>query len=195
MAVELPELLVPDGPAWRTWLSENHQQSQGVRLVLGKKGGSVTELVYDPALRHALCFGWIDGQVTTRDEGSYAQRFTPRTARSRWSARNVGLVGELTAAGLMEAAGLEAVAAARSDGRWDSAYAGSRTAVVPADLAAAIEASPAAAAFFPSLSSQNRYAILYRVEEAKRPETRARRIAAFVQMLEQGETVHPQKRP
>ncbi len=191
----LPELLLPDAAAWRAWLADHHADSRGVRLVLHKLGGSVTTLTYDGALRAALCFGWIDGQVGARDAESFYQRYTPRTARSRWSARNVGLVAELDAAGLMMPAGLAAVRAAQADGRWEAAYAGPRTAAVPPDLAAALAASPAAADFFATLTSQNRYAVIYRVEEAKRAETRARRIASFVEMLERGETVHPQKGP
>jgi uncharacterized protein YdeI (YjbR/CyaY-like superfamily) len=192
---ELPELLLPDAAAWRAWLAANHEGSAGVRLVLHKKGGSVTTLDYDQALSEALCFGWIDGTVRRRDEGSFTQRFTRRRARSAWSARNVGLVAELTSEGRMAPAGLAAVAAAQSDGRWDAAYAGPATSTVPDDLAAALAANPAAADLFARLTSQNRFAILYRVGEAKRRETRDRRIAGFVAMLERGETPHPQSAP
>jgi uncharacterized protein YdeI (YjbR/CyaY-like superfamily) len=193
-AVELPELLVPDADAWRAWLAEHHEEPIGVWLVLHKLGGQITELSYDQALDHALCFGWIDGQVGRRDEGSYRQRFTPRRARSAWSARNVGHVQRLTAAKLMQPAGIAAVQAAQADGRWDAAYAGQADAQLPADLLAAVEADPAALRTFATLTSANRYALIYRVNEAKRPETRQRRIADFVAMLAEGRTLHPQGR-
>lgn len=193
MADDLPELLVPDAAEWRTWLDAHHADSVGVWLVLHKKGGTVTTLTYDQALDEALCVGWIDGQVGRRDAGSFRQRFTPRQARSAWSARNVGHVARLEAEGRVRPAGAAAIAAAQADGRWDRAYAGPATAVVPPDLAAAIAADPRAQAMFDVLTSGNRYAIIYRVEAVKRTDTRARRIAEFVAMLARGETVHPQK--
>jgi len=193
MAAELAELLVPDAAGWRDWLAEHHATSPGVWLVLTKKGGTVTALDYAAALDQALCFGWIDGQVGRRDAETMRQRFTPRRSRSAWSRRNVEHVARLTEAGLMMPAGLAAVEAARADGRWQAAYAGPASAEVPDDLAAALAASPSAQAMWGVLTSQNRYAITYRVGQAKRAETRARRIAEFVAMLERGETVHPQK--
>ena len=193
MAVELPELLVPNAPAWRTWLVENHASAAGVWLVLTKKGGRVTALDYAAALDEALCFGWIDGQVGRRDVETMRQRFTPRRARSAWSKRNVEHVARLTAAGLMTDSGLAAVEAAKADGRWEAAYAGPAAAEFPDDLAAALSAKPTAQAMWGVLTSQNRYAITYRIAQAKRAETRARRIAEFIAMLERGETVHPQK--
>jgi uncharacterized protein YdeI (YjbR/CyaY-like superfamily) len=192
--IELPELLVADVAAWRRWLRKNHGDSGGVLLVLHKKGGTVTSLTYDQALDEALCVGWIDGQVRRRDDGSYFQRFTPRTARSRWSARNVEHVARLGAEGRMLPAGVAAVESARADGRWDSAYAGSATATVPDDFAAAIGANPAAAAAFAKLTSQNRYAFLHRLGAVKTPQARARNIDRFVDMLARGELFHPQKR-
>ncbi len=194
MAVELPELLVPDAAAWRAWLADNHASSPGVWLVLGKKGGQVTALNYAAALDEALCFGWIDGQAGRRDEGSMRQRFTPRRPRSAWSRRNVEHIARLSAEGRLTPAGQAAVDAARADGRWDVAYAGSAAAEVPPELATALDASPSARQMWDILTSQNRYAITYRIGQAKRPETRARRIAEFVAMLERGETVHPQRR-
>lgn len=194
MADDLPELLVPDAAEWRTWLDVHHREPTGVWLVLHKKGGSVTTLTYDQALDEALCVGWIDGQVGRRDAGSFRQRFTPRQARSPWSARNVAHVARLEAEGRIRPAGAAAIAAAQADGRWDRAYAGPATAVVPPDLAAAVAADPRAQAMFDVLTSGNRYAIIYRVEAVKRADTRARRIAEFVAMLSRGETVHPQKR-
>ena len=194
MAVELEELLVPDAAAWLAWLADNHASSPGVWLVLTKKGGQVTALDYAAALDEALCHGWIDGQVGRRDEGSMRQRFTPRRARSAWSKRNVEHVARLTAEGRMTPAGQAAVDAAQADGRWQAAYAGAAAAEFPADLAAALAGNQQAQAMWEVLTSQNRYAITYRVGQAKRPETRAKRIEEFVAMLGRGETVHPQKR-
>ena len=193
LAVELPELLVPDAAAWRAWLTDNHASSPGVWLVLTKKGGQVTELDYAAALDEALCFGWIDGQVGRRDEGSMRQRFTPRRPRSQWSKRNVEHVARLTAEGRLTPAGQAAVDAAKADGRWQAAYAGPAANELPDDLASALAASPSAKAMWDVLTSQNRYAITYRIGQAKRAETRARRVAEFVAMLERGETVHPQR--
>jgi uncharacterized protein YdeI (YjbR/CyaY-like superfamily) len=193
MPDELPELLVVDRALWRSWLAAHHDQDRGVWLVLAKKHVvEPTRLTYDEALDEALCHGWIDGQVGRRDERTYRQRFTPRRARSSWSKRNVGLIERLQAEGLMHPAGLEAVARAKSDGRWDAAYAGQAAIEVPSDLSAALDAEPEAKAMFARLTSQNRYAVLYRIHEAKRSDTRARRIERFVAMLAQGETIHPQ---
>ena len=194
MAIELPELLVPDAAAWRAWLVEHHATSPGVWLVLTRKGGTVTALSYDLALDEALCFGWIDGQVKRRDEQTTFQRWTPRGPRSRWSLRNVGHVERLTEAGLMAPAGLAAVEAARADGRWDAAYEGPAAAETPPDLLAAIAAVPAAQAMYDVLTSQNRYALYQRLTSVKGDAARARRVAAFVEMLARGETPHPQKR-
>ncbi len=194
MAIELEELLVPDAAAWRSWLEAHHADSPGVWLVLHKKGGEVTQLDYDAALDEALCFGWIDGQVNKRDAGSYSQRMTRRVPKSPWSARNVGHIARLEAAGKMTAAGRAAVESAKADGRWEVAYGGQATAELPEDLAAAIAAVPQAQAMFDVLTSVNRYAMIYRTISAKRPETRQRRIAGFVDMLARGETPYPQKR-
>lgn len=193
MPIELAELLVPDADAWRKWLAEFHAHSPGVWLVLHKKGGSVTELNYEQALTEALCMGWIDGQLGRRDEGSYRQRFTPRTPKSPWSLKNVERVLALTEQGRMQPAGQAAVDAAKADGRWQAAYRGQATAEAPVDLTEAIAANPLAQQAYRTLSAGNRYALTYRVNEAKRPETRARRIAAFVEMLARGETPHPQR--
>ena len=194
MADTLPELLVADRASWRTWLRA-HYHDEGVWLVLAKKRViEPTKLTYDEALEEALCHGWIDGQVGRRDERTYRQRFTPRRARSSWSQRNVGLVERLLAEGLMHPAGLEVVARAKEDGRWDDAYAGQATIEVPTDLSAALDEAPEAKAMFERLTSQNRYAVLYRIHEAKRSDTRARRIERFVAMLARGETIHPQSK-
>jgi uncharacterized protein YdeI (YjbR/CyaY-like superfamily) len=192
---ELAELILADAPAWRAWLTANHSMPDGVWLVLAKKGTiEPTELSYDDALEAALCHGWIDGQVRRRDELTYRQRFTPRRARSAWSKRNVELAERLIAEGRMRESGLAAVAAAKGDGRWEAAYAGPASIEVPDDLAAALAGEPRAKAMFEILTSQNRYAVLLRIGNAKRSETRARRIEQFVAMLARGETVHPQKR-
>jgi uncharacterized protein YdeI (YjbR/CyaY-like superfamily) len=192
---ELPDLIVADGDAWREWLSGHHGTSPGVWLVLAKKGTTdPTSLTYDMALDEALCHGWIDGKVHRRDESTYRQRFTPRRARSQWSARNVGIVSALITQGRMHPAGMTQVARAKADGRWDAAYAGQASIEVPAELDAALTATPGARAMFEILTSQNRYAVVYRTATAKRPETRARLIKQFVAMLARGETIYPQKR-
>jgi uncharacterized protein YdeI (YjbR/CyaY-like superfamily) len=195
MAEELPELIVADERAWLQWLAEHHGEQRGVWLVLAKKGTSTpTSLSYAEALDHALCHGWIDGQVKRRDEATFRQRFTPRRARSAWSKRNVAIVERLNAEGRMREAGLAAVKAAQADGRWDAAYAGQAKIEVPDDLARALQAEPKAKEMFAILTSQNRYAVLLRIDSAKRSDTRARRIEQFVAMLARGETVHPQRR-
>jgi uncharacterized protein YdeI (YjbR/CyaY-like superfamily) len=196
MAAELPELTVVDAPAWRRWLSDHHAGSPGVWLVLAKKGTrEPTSLTYDDALEEALCHGWIDGQLRRGDEATYRQRFTPRRPRSPWSQRNVGIAERLIELGRMHPAGLAQVEQARSDGRWAAAYAGAAARTVPDDLAAALAADPAAQAMFEALTSQNRYAVVYRVQSARQPQTRARRIETFVAMLSRGETLYPQRRP
>jgi uncharacterized protein YdeI (YjbR/CyaY-like superfamily) len=195
MGGDLPELIVEDAGAWAAWLEGHHATSAGVWLVLAKRGGSPpTRLAYQEALEEALCYGWIDGQVRRRDAGSYVQRFTPRRPRSAWSKRNVDLAERLIAERRMQPAGRAVVEQARSDGRWRDAYAGSATIEVPDDLAQALVAEPRAEATFAVLTSQNRYAILYRLATAKRPETRSRRLTEFVAMLARGETIYPQRR-
>jgi uncharacterized protein YdeI (YjbR/CyaY-like superfamily) len=192
---ETPELLVTDASAWRSWLTDNHASSPGVRLVLAKKGtDGPTSLTYDEALPEALCFGWIDGQITRGDSATYLVRFTPRRARSPWSKRNVGLAERLLAEGLMQPAGLAEVERAKADGRWQRAYGGSAALEVPDDLRDAVAASAGAQRMWDALTRTNRFAIVYRVQDAKRPETRARRIQQYVEMLARGEAPHPQKR-
>jgi uncharacterized protein YdeI (YjbR/CyaY-like superfamily) len=194
MPANLPELSVPDAAGWRRWLEDNHDSSPGVWLVLAKKGAAApTTLGYPEALEEAVCFGWIDGQVSRRDGCSYRQRFTPRRPGSKWSRRNVDLAERLIAEARMQPAGLAEVERARANGRWAAAYAGPATASVPPDLAAALAGAPAAQQLFARLTSQNRYAILYRIAEAQRPETRRRRIDRFVEMLARGQTPHPQR--
>jgi uncharacterized protein YdeI (YjbR/CyaY-like superfamily) len=190
----LEELVLADARDWRRWLADHHPDTEGVWLALHKKGGTVTELTYQQALEEALCFGWIDGQIRRRDIGSYWQRFTPRRPRSSWSRRNVELVTRLSDDGRMMPAGSAAVEAARADGRIDRAYAGAAAAEFPQDLSAAIASDPKAQAMWDILTSANRYAITYRVQQARRPDTRARRVEQFVAMLARGETMHPQRR-
>jgi uncharacterized protein YdeI (YjbR/CyaY-like superfamily) len=191
--VDIPELLVGDAPAWRRWLQRNHSTSKGVWLVLAKKGTmQPTALVYDAALEEAICFGWIDGQLGKRDNETFRRRFTPRNARSPWSQRNVGIAERLLASGRMHRSGEDEVQKAKEDGRWTTAYAGQAKVEVPDDLASALTANPQARAMFETLTSANRYAILYRIGNAKKVETRRRRIEQFVEMLARGETIHPQ---
>ena len=189
---ELLALTVADGAAWRAWLQEHHGDDRGVWLTLAKKGAAApTSLTYDEALEEALCQGWIDGQIRAGDTYSYRQRFTPRSPRSGWSKRNVAAAERLIAEGRMQASGLAAVERAKADGRWDAAYAGPASIEVPTDLAAALDSHPAARTLFQNLNSRNRYAVLYRIETAKRAETRRRRIEQFVAMLARGETIYP----
>jgi uncharacterized protein YdeI (YjbR/CyaY-like superfamily) len=194
--LDAPTLLVSDAAALRDWLHANRDRSEGVWLVLAKKGTSdPTSLTYAQALEEALCQGWIDGQKRSRDATTFAQRFTPRRRTSRWSKRNVRISQELIAAGRMLPAGLAEIEEAKADGRWAAAYSGQANAAVPADLAAALSANAAARKMFADLNGANRYAVLYRIETAKRAETRARRIKQLVEMLARGETTYPQQRP
>ena len=192
-AVDLPELVVRDAGVWRRWLRAHHADSQGVWLVLAKKGTvDPTTVSYDEALDEAICFGWIDGQLGRRDSATFRRRFTPRRARSPWSRRNAAIAERLIAAGRMHRSGEDEVRLAKEDGRWEAAYAGQASIEMPEDLAAALSADPRAEAMFEKLTSANRYAILYRIGNAKKPETRSRRIGKFVEMLARGETIHPQ---
>jgi uncharacterized protein YdeI (YjbR/CyaY-like superfamily) len=176
---------------FRAWLREHHDTSPGIWLKLAKKGSGLTSITYDQAVEVALTFGWIDGQARPGDDTYYLQGFTRRRPQSPWSKRNRERVEALIEAGAMEPSGLAEVERARADGRWDRAYAGPRTAEPPADLLEALAARPAARDVFDTLNSANRFAILYRIQDAKRPETRARRIAKFVDMLERGEKLYP----
>jgi uncharacterized protein YdeI (YjbR/CyaY-like superfamily) len=194
MTESVPELIVRDAAAWRRWLNSNHQNAAAVRVVLAKAGTtSPTKLRYADALEEALCYGWIDGQAQRRDDGTFCIRFTPRRRRSQWSQRNRLIAERLVKEGRMHAAGLAEIDRAKADGRWAAAYPGPATIAVPDDLLKALQAQPKAKAMFEKLSSQNRYAILYRIQTAKRTETRARRIKDFVAMLARGETVYAQR--
>jgi uncharacterized protein YdeI (YjbR/CyaY-like superfamily) len=187
---DYPELAFPSPLEWEAWLRENHAQADGVWLKVAKKGSGIPSITHGGALDVALCYGWIDGQAKGIDETWYLQKFTPRRARSLWSKRNREKVAALIDAGRMQPAGLREIERAKADGRWDAAYDGPAAATVPDDLRAALDANPAAAEKFAELSGQNRYSILHRVQTAKKPETRARRIAQFVEMLARGETLY-----
>jgi uncharacterized protein YdeI (YjbR/CyaY-like superfamily) len=191
MADDLPIRLFASAARLEAWLEENHAASDGLWLKIAKKGSGVASVTYAEALELALCFGWIDSQKRGFDDEHFLQRFTPRRPRGRWSKINREKCEALLAAGAVRPAGLAEIEAARADGRWEAAYEGARAAKVPDDLQRELDASPMAAAFFAGLDGANRYAILYRLDEAKRPETRERRLKKFVAMLERGEKLHP----
>jgi uncharacterized protein YdeI (YjbR/CyaY-like superfamily) len=176
--------------AWHNWLEKHHAGSRGLWLEFAKKENERPSITHAQALETSLCFGWIDGQTKSSADGWWCQRFTPRGPRSKWSQVNCAAVERLRAQGRLTAAGLEQMEAAKSDGRWSAAYAPQSTIIVPDDLKAALAASPIARNFFESLDSKNRYAILYRLHNAKKPETRERRLLKFVQMLKAGDTLH-----
>ncbi|HEY3867814.1 MAG TPA: YdeI/OmpD-associated family protein [Actinocrinis sp.] len=186
-----PMLAFASVPEWEAWLAAQHGSAAGLWLKLGKKGCAQPSVSYSEALDVALCFGWIDAQKRPLDEEYWLQRFTARKPRSKWSKINRGRAEALIAAGRMRPAGLGEVERARQDGRWEAAYAGQATAEVPEDLQRALDAEPQAAAFFAALDRGNRYAVIYRVQEAKREATRAARIEKFVEMLRRHETIHP----
>jgi uncharacterized protein YdeI (YjbR/CyaY-like superfamily) len=190
MTHELPIHLFETPSELECWLEGNHAGSDGVWLKIAKKASGVRSVTYAEALELALCFGWIDSQKRGHDETFFLQRFTPRRPGGRWSRINREKAEALIEAGAMRPAGLAAVEAARADGRWEAAYEGQRTARVPVDLQRELDANAAAAEAFAGLDSANRYAILYRLDEAKRPETRERRLRKFVAMLERGEKLH-----
>ena len=195
-----PVLALATSAAWGAWLRAHHARSTGVFLRIEKTSAERsarprTPLTYATALEVALAWGWIDGQKKALDAGAWLQRFTPRTPRSGWSKINRAKAEALIAAGTMEAPGLAEVERARQDGRWDRAYDGARVATVPPDLAQALAHDAKARAFFEKLDGANRYAILYRLQTAKRPETRARRLQTFVEMCARHETLHPPRKP
>jgi uncharacterized protein YdeI (YjbR/CyaY-like superfamily) len=175
---------------WERWLEENHASADGVWIKMAKKGTGIDSVRYPEVLDTALCFGWIDAKRLALDEQYFLQRFVPRRPRSNWSRINVEKIERLTAEGRMRPAGLVEVERAKADGRWAAAYDSQRFNTVPEDLQAELDARPEAKAFFEGLNSQNRYAILYQLQDAKRPETRARRLAKFVAMLEAGERIY-----
>jgi uncharacterized protein YdeI (YjbR/CyaY-like superfamily) len=186
----LPVVSFENQESFHQWLLGQPRSSRGVWIKLAKSGSGLPSLSKAEAIDTALCHGWIDGQLDKYDAKSWLVRFTPRKPRSKWSQVNRRRALELIEAGRMTPAGLAEIGAAKADGRWDEAYAPASTAEVPPDFQAALDRSPSAAAFFVTLKGANRYAILYRIGTAKKPETRARRIEQFIAMLERGETVH-----
>lgn len=182
--------LFKNANAFETWLKKHHAIADGLWLQIAKRGADEPSVTYAEAVEIALCWGWIDGQKKGLDDQHFLQRFTPRRARSVWSKLNVEKVAGLIAAGRMQAPGLAQIEAAKADGRWARAYDGAKTSVVPEDLLAALDAQPSAKAFFTTVNASNRYAVLWRIQTAVKPETRARRIAQLVDMLARGETIH-----
>jgi uncharacterized protein YdeI (YjbR/CyaY-like superfamily) len=185
-----PILAFASQAEWEAWLDAEHARSDGVWIKFAKKGSGVESVVYAEAVEAALCYGWIDSLVNSLDERFYVQKFTPRRARSKWSRVNRDKVEELTKQGRMKPAGFEQVELARADGRWEAAQAPPSSKEVPEDLREALDASPKAAEFFATLNKSNRIAIIYQVEDAKKPETRVRRIEKFVAMMERGEKLY-----
>jgi len=181
--------------AWEKWLEANHAKSPGVWMQIAKKGSGLSSANYQEALDVALCFGWIDGQKRPFDDRTWLQRFTPRGPRSVWSKINTEKVAALIENGRMRPRGLAAIEAAKASGRWESAYQPWSNADAPPELQAALDRSPRAKAFFETLRGRNRYAIIYRVQTAKKPETRAKRIADFIAMLEKGQTLSDLQKP
>ena len=190
MRAGLPIIRFESALAFETWLAAQPADSSGLWLKLAKQGSVLISLTKSEAIDAALCHGWIDGQLHPYDDACWLIRFTPRKARGKWSEKNRVRAQQLIAEGRISPRGLAEIHAAQADGRWDAAYAPASTATVPDDLRAALDASPPAAAFFATLTGANRYAILYRIGAVKKAETRARKIADFVAMLERGETVH-----
>lgn len=188
---DLPVIAFESAAAWDAWLADHHGDATGVWLKLAKKGSGIPSVSYSEAVDVALCHGWIDGQKGSLDGQFWLQRFTPRKPGSKWSRINTQRAAALIESGRMRPAGLREVERAKADGRWEAAYHSQSTATVPADFAAALAENAEASAFFETLNSANRYAILYRIADAKRPETRAKRIAGFVAMLSEHKQLHP----
>jgi uncharacterized protein YdeI (YjbR/CyaY-like superfamily) len=190
VATQLQLIEFADRAAWAAWLSQNHDDSPGVWLLLAKKAAPRATVTQSEAIDAALCFGWIDGQVGRHDEHFYKQRFTHRRPRSKWSQLNCRRATALIESGQMQPPGLQEVQSAKADGRWDAAYEPQSSATVPPDFAQALAANPAAERFFATLTGARRFSFLYRIQDAKRPETRARRIEKFVTLLAEGKTLN-----
>lgn len=188
---ELPVILFATQDDWRAWLEENQESSKELWVRLAKKGTGIVSIDYAQALEVALCYGWIDGHKRSYDESSWLQRFTPRGPKSIWSKINREKAQALIDNGQMQPAGMRAIEAAQRDGRWEAAYDSQSNATVPEDFQAALDAHAEAKSFFATLKSVNRYAILFRIHHAKKPETRAKRISDFIAMLERHETIYP----
>ena len=189
-STDLPILPFASKKKWADWLARQHDKSAGVWLKLAKKGSEIPSVMYDEAVEVALCYGWIDGQKKGFDDKYWLQKFTPRGPKSIWSKINTEKAQKLIKSGAMRPAGLKAIEAAKQDGRWDAAYESQKTISVPDDFQAALDKNPKAKAFFVTLNSVNRYAILFRIHNAKKAETRAKRIQQFVGMLEKGEKLY-----
>lgn len=189
----LPVIAFASAAKWEHWLSKQPRSSPGLWLKIAKKQSGIGSVSRQEAIDGALCHGWIDGQLQRFDEQFWLIRFTPRSARSKWSKLNRTRAGQLLKQGRLSPAGMEELRRAQADGRWEAAYDPQSSAAIPPDLQLAFESHPEAHRFFTQLDSANRYAILYRVHEAKKPETRARRIAQYVAMLSRGETIHPRR--
>ncbi len=188
---DLPELGFPSARHFAKWLEKNHATCPGIWLCFAKKDSGLASVKPQEAVEAAICYGWIDGQIRPKDDRTYLVRYGPRAKRSIWSKINRERVPALMEQGRMRPAGMREVERAQQDGRWDAAYDSARTSTVPPDLAAALAGDPAAQEFFTQLSGQNRYAILFRLQTAKKAETRARRLAQFLVMLQEGRTIHP----
>lgn len=186
-----PIMLCSDQQAWENWLKEHHTETEGIWLKLAKKGAPATSISYAEALECALCYGWIDGQKASYDEQYWLQKFTPRRPRSIWSKVNCAKATELIEMGKMQPTGLRQVELAKADGRWERAYDGQGKIAVPDDFQCELDKNPRAQAFFDTLNSVNRYAILFRIQAAKKLETRAARIQKFIEMLARQEKVYP----
>lgn len=186
----LPTIAFASRGEWEAWIEENHETMDGVWLKLAKKDSGVAGVSYPEAVEVALCYGWIDGLARKFDEDFWLQRYTPRRKRSKWSKINRDKAESLIEKGMMEPAGLREIERAKADGRWDAAYESPSEATVPEDLHRELEKNEAAREFFATLDSANRYAILHRIEDAKKPETRKRRIEKYVAMLAEGEKIH-----
>jgi len=187
---ELPILPFASQSKWADWLTKQHDKSTGVLLKLAKKDSRISSVTYDEALDIALCYGWIDGQKKGFDDKYWLQKFTPRGPKSIWSKINTKKAERLIASGQMKHAGIKAIEAAKADGRWAQAYDSQKNVSVPEDFQAALDKNKKAKAFFATLNSVNRYAILFRIQTAKKAETRAKRIQQFVEMLERNEKFH-----
>ena len=188
---ELPIIPFVSRDAWEAWLEEHHATSDGLWLRIAKKDSGIESVSFAEALEVALCYGWIDSQANSFDEQYWLLRFTPRRPRSKWSKRNRAKVTKLIEEGRMKPSGLREVERARADGRWEAAYDAQSTATVPEDFRRELEKNEEAREFFATLNSQNRYAILHRIQDARRPETRARRIEKYVTMLRDQKKLYP----
>jgi uncharacterized protein YdeI (YjbR/CyaY-like superfamily) len=189
-AADIPTLAFKDASAWESWLAKNQTATNGIWMRIAKKASGKKSITYPEALEVALCYGWIDGLKRPESETTWLQRFTPRRQRSLWSKINRDKALGLIACGRMTPGGLQEIERAKQDGRWEAAYSSPGAATVPADFKKELDRHPAAKAFFKTLSRTNRYAIIWRLQTAKKADTRAKRMRSFIEMLEKGETIH-----